>query len=762
MRISKLTIFLLSIISFLYYSCQDIYDHEKYQKPDWLEGKLYTQISLQENLSKFTECLKIVGLDTIIDVSGSFTIFSPSDEAVDAFLAKYNYSSVQDIPIDYLEEIVKYSIIQDAWSVNELKILDQDGWIDPDNKYSEPRAYKRQTLLKKPNEKYWIKPRGTEFTIVDSTESSTYRKVITRSGKYAPIFFDGYFSIYNLSGDDYAFYFDRSFEPGNIYYAGARVIESDIFAENGFIHVIDEVVEPLLNAKEILERDLPGESYKTFLGLINQFPEFKINLNKTYEQIESRQGLTFDTLYDLSYPKLPFDIHEEMTGPSYSSSKYTYLYHNGLYLPTDNAFKQFIDNVLTVNSGYPHWSSFDAVPDDIKSIIVNTHFATSPIYKTDLNMGFENAEGNIIYIDESTIIRKEYGSNCTFLGLNKTVVPREFTSVTGPVYLRPGYSTFMFAMQYARVASAITKEGENYGFFPVSDETMLLDSSLIFNWVDQKLNRYNFRAYSRESESFVSQPAGILAKRILNQVTTSLPNGSANKEFLETLGGNYVIWDNSNNTVQGGVKNTFGYLGIDSTIKIEPVLMEEPTDNGTTWAVNGWFSNTTIELFGALSKYPLFQSLLVKAGLFNKIYYEYDFLVEGDFYTIFTPSDSVLLKHGADTLKGDDLVDFLKYHFVKGIRIFTDNKIAPGAYETLRVDESSDIYNTIFSTLHIQPGPDLIEILNSSGSVYVSIPEQVNRTNIMVGTDTNPRSDDKTDYITTIVIHEIDQVLTKQ
>ena len=39
------------------------------------------------------------------------------------------------------------------------------------------------------------------------------------------------------------------------------------------------------------------------------------------------------------------------------------------------------------------------------------------------------------------------------------------------------------------------------------------------------------------------------------------PDGSANKEFIRTLGGGYIIWNNAENTVQGSAANTFGYEG---------------------------------------------------------------------------------------------------------------------------------------------------------------------------------------------------------
>ena len=71
-----------------------------------------------------------------------------------------------------------------------------------------------------------------------------------------------------------------------------------------------------MNAKELLERELPGETYKLFLDLIYQnYPEFQPNEAATNSQSAVRFGGIVDTLWDLSFSDLAFDIHEELTGP---------------------------------------------------------------------------------------------------------------------------------------------------------------------------------------------------------------------------------------------------------------------------------------------------------------------------------------------------------------------------------------------------------------------------------------------------------------
>jgi uncharacterized surface protein with fasciclin (FAS1) repeats len=753
-------LFFGSLLMFLV-SC--IKEEDKYQRPEWLAGKLYDQVVAQEDLTAFARALEITGYDTIINTSGSFTVFSPTNQAVEEFLSENPQygDSLENIPKPELEKLVKYHIIQNPWSKTQLQSLNQRGWIteDDDPIYSKPWAYKRQTLLSSPNETYYVRNIKGEFTIVDSITSNEAKEVYNLQRKFVPIFFDEYFVLNQLNYQDYTFYFNRSYEVGNIYYGSGKLGDEEIFAENGFVYRIDKVLSPALNAKQLLETERIGNSYKEFLKLIFLFPEFRFNSDATYDQPEARAGLQFDSLFNLSYPEITFNIHDEQ----YRNIERSMVSHYGLLAPDDKAFNKLVDEVITSKSGYPHWSSLEMMPDEIKSEIVNTHMSESPVYKTDIKEGFYNGSDDRIVIDESQINEKYYSSNCTFIGLNEAITPRVFSSVTGPIYLRPGYSTFMRAIQYTNVLPAIKRKNASYTLFTLSDNSLQMDSSLMLNWIDQDLNRYNFKAFDRSLKSLIGVSRDELTKRILNQVAVSLPTGFANKEFLENLAGNYIFVDNENNTVRGTAQNVFGYLG-DSVITINPVELEAPKnypDNGKVYDVNGWFNYSKATLYSSVT--GKFKDLLEKTGLIDTVFYNFSFISPGEYYTVLVPSDNALENFGAETLPKKELEKLLRYHFIRDELIFTDGKKPTKYYETSRVDETSNEYRTILSKIHLRPGPDYIDILDEDGNVYYTINEDPNNTNLITTSPTGePSSRGYWDFITTGVIHRVDKVLIRQ
>jgi len=763
MMLPKLKIIIL-IAVLVFTACRKEID--KFEKPDWLEGKLYTQLLTVPEVDSFAVCVAMAGYDTILDRSGSYTIFAPDNQAFrDYFAATPAYSSISDIPRNKILELVCVHIIQNPWSREQLKSLDINGWInerDPLN--NEPFGYKRQTLLKDQNRAYWVKTELNIESIVDSVQGGERRVVYNPSRKYVPLFFDEYLSAARISGDDYEFFFDRPYEYGEIYYSNAKLYDEDYFAENGFIYRIDKLVKPLQNIEQLLENKDRDESYNDFLNTVYLFPSFRENLVETNKQEGASEGLEVETLYDLDYSTLLFDIHEELTGRSVINATNTIRYHYGILAPSDDALQDLIDNVVTSAGGYPHWPNWDNTPDNVKRIIVNSHMSQSPVYLSDLTSGFVNGENDSIAVDPASIIEKRYGSNATFYGLNKAIVPRAFSSVSGPIYLRPGFNTFMQAVEFSNVLSAIKRKSASYSLFAIEDTYLETDSSLYANPNPSNPRAVKVTSYDRAEERMVNRSRTEMMIQIFNQVGTSIPTGIPRKEFIPNLAGNYIIYNSEIHpetggpTVSGGLESKFGYRG-DSVIYLTPLVIDEPTDNGVTYQVEGWFYYPTLNLYNLIkARFPSFYEMMEEAGFVEDLFGRFTFTTEGESYTVFAPTDSAINSFNYDTLAQDALQELIKTHFVRGDLIFTDGKKPSMEYETLSVDETSTEFNTVYTTLDIRPSIDLISLHDKAGNVIVKITENDSTTNQMATLNISPSSDVE-NYITNAVVHAIDTLL---
>lgn len=758
---------LLAFILVFFFSCRQE-GLNKYERPTWLAGKLYTQITTKPELSTFTELLQATGYDTIINVSGSYTVFAPSNDAFTRYFQKNpNYKSIGELPKAEALKLVKYHLVQNPWSKKQLMSLDIYGWVDTlDLNNNLPKGYKRETLLREKNKLYgvvWSKYKRLGLTqkrqnIIDTTATSWHRRVFTDSRKYTPIFFKQYFDIYDLPTSDFAFYFNRQFEAAtDLYYSGGRVISDEIFAENGFVYVIDEVVEPLKNGAEILSDNSKGNSYSNYYNIVNMFSEFEYNETETFKQPGADQGLLVDSLFNLSYPQLVFDITSEKTKPPRGSfglpSNVSIRYHHGIVAPTDEAMNQLVNQYLV---GGGNWGSLDGSPENIKRIIANSSLSINPIYPTDLQKGFLNGESDEVKIDESTIVQKEYGSNCTFIGVNKPIVPRAFSSVTGPVYTRRGFSKVMYAIEKSGLLSALKRKDADYSFFVENDGNTSVDSSLIY---DPTREIFTI-ATLYPSITLKTLSNDDLRLLLLNHIGTARPKGIARKEFVKNLAGNYLIFNNETNEVSGTAPTTFGYLG-SKQVKVVPRQISTNADNGTTYEIDNWFNFSVSGIFSVIStNYPKFHNLIKKAGYSQDKLSKYSFMSENQLYTVFAPTDSLLNTINTDAMSLKQLQDFVLLHFVQGQLIFTDGNIPSGYYETSRIDESSTPYSTVYTKIRIDTGIDEITIPSKNGDPAVIVNESA-KTNVLTGRSLSTSSQQNIfpNSLNNGVVHEIKKPL---
>jgi uncharacterized surface protein with fasciclin (FAS1) repeats len=743
------------LLVLLTWSCQqELADLEKYQAPSWLKGKLYTQIVAQPDLKYFSEALRITGMDTIINTSGLFTVFAPNDNAFTEYFALNPQfgGEVKNMPEEFLQDLVNYHIVQNSWSRLQMTSVNLNGWIDRDGIRVNQRAYKKESLLKEKNKKYFLSLDEDNRYIIKASSDNYFRNVLTQSRKYVPVFYKEYFETYGIHHSDYEFYFGRPYD-GGIHFAGSKVLnDQEIPAENGYVYIIDKVIEPLLNAEQLLESEETGRSYKKFLSLIHEFPAFTANMEATYQQIGADEGMVVDTLFNLNYPELTFNINSEITDPLRTRNIASIQHHNTLFAPTDEAFDNF---VATFISGHNQWGNLSNVPRSIKSIIINSHMVADVIYKSDIDKGFLNGEYDDLTIPDNDIIQSEFGSNATFIGLNKAIVPRAFSSVSAPVYLRRGYFTMMSVIEATRILAALKIKEQNFSFFVVPDLApgTLVDSSLIVRTIN---NQITFSAFDRGEEVLRNNvPISDLRKKLLNHVGTSLPTGIGSVEFVKNLAGNYIVFDNINNTVSGTAPTTFGLNG-DSVINVHAKLLEEHTDNGKTYEIESWFSFAKATMTSRILSINIqFLDLLVKAGLATKLIgneYNLGFLSQGTQYTAFIPTPQALNAYNTDTLSIPELAQFLRNHFIPGHLIFTDGKATSGDYPTMNIGQER--------RLNLSTGPDFISMKNNTNGEHVRLEFTPGITNLTSTTNigaTNPNLE--WNFITTGVVHAIDKVL---
>ncbi len=728
------------VVSFCTSCVDDRFENiDKYQRPERLDGKLYTQISNQENMSIFSQFMEDIGYDKVVDKTGTYAAFVPDDDAMKTYLMDtYGTSDPRAIDSTVKNDIVKYHIIQMPWSKAQLQSLSSLGWINLDDvSNNKPSAFKRRTLLREQNKTYKIQRflSGTEpydIILPDNASSSTTRTVFTSSQKYVPLFFDGFMNARGLNSEDYHFYFNRPYETGELFYANSKVVGEEMFAENGFVYSIDQVVEPLKNAEQLLE-DGP---YSKFLQLIHNNSVFRYNQEATQAQEGAGEGAVVKDLYDLYYTNsFPINIHEELVGSSTSTVEL----HRGLLAPTNEAMDDIFDAYL---KGWG--SSWNSVPANIQLMFVNTHMSTEGVYLKDFNAGFYNASGDVVTGEDFEVENASFGSNSTFVGLKKAIVPRYFSSVSAPLVLNPTYNSFFGAFIGVNLLSALKDPATDFSLFIVDNQSLALDSSLFV--AELPNGRFQILAYDHQEEKLVnmlgSEYKGIFKRRLFGQIGVQPILGLAKREFVETLDGRHIVVQND--TVSGGAPSQFGFNSGRDTTVVFTEIADFPITNGHVYECDGWFEFPTKNTYEYLRN-TKFLTLLNKVGLASTLNQRLTFMDPTERYTIFVPSDAALNSIQVDTLSLVEIKKLVSFHIVKGELIFTDGRLPQKAYRTL---------DNQF--LNLNPQPDNLLILDKNNDVYYDKLVLSSRSNLMGMYQQNLS---EKYYLSNAVVHQIDAVI---
>lgn len=746
---------LITITSLLLLLACDRY--EIYEKPSYLTGKLYTQLSSIENIETFKYCVELTGVDSIIDVSGYYTLMAPTDSAFDIYLAKKGYASVDDMPISELENLVNYHILQGGFTPEQLVTLSSTGWIDPTNTSGNADAFKRETLLQPENKLYSIRKATSaeyddQIVLPTSEFANAEYSIYSAIRKYTPFFHESYFNLGDFTSEDFNFYFDRTFESGYIYYADAKVLGSsmtgaDTPAENGFIYSIDRVVEPLMSVEELFLSGYKGYSFDNMLNRIYAKSIVEINEEATKSQVGYEDGRAVN-LYDVDYEYssgLMFDIASESTRESYIGKSYERprisSTHNGMIALDDAQYTTVLDGLL---QGGDYYSAISEAEYFIYEELLNAYMFREPIVYSKLKEGYYTSNNDYLKFDDSQIDFTYYSSNATVVGLKEPFVPNVFTSVTGALYMKPANSLMRRVVDYTGFDQMLKNPLTNYTFFPLynspNDDLATSDSSIIV----ETGTTTTFKYYSQNEDKLISIN-GDLPTLILNHISEESIENKSDVEFLKTLAGHYIRIDHTNSTVGGADRSTYTYQGTD---KIDIPLPEaEVFTNGEVYPVSTWFELPSSTLAGTISGIgPDFMDYLKLTGIVD----DYGMLTINalENYTVFVPSQAALSALDTVGMSMDELKSILLNHFIADEILFTDNDFTGGDYTTLSGQR-----------VNLTPSRDAIIIKQIDGTDITTISEDFTTSNLMSKRDLEFNESSIGDDATNGVVHACNTVL---
>ncbi|VBB48009.1 conserved exported hypothetical protein [uncultured Paludibacter sp.] len=721
--VNKIKIYFFPLLCLLLFSACNKSKDEYYAEPSWLDKPLYEVLQNEGNFKSYLACIDRTLYAPQLKEGGYFTLMAPNDEAFSAYLNEKGYTSVDDIPIEEVNKIIAYSIIQSYWLSENLGDI-FTGTVD--DRYDIGDGLKKQTYY------YATVYKDSEYDnrwVIDQNSTSTSFNTTTNNFKYYPVFMQTYFAKANLTAIDYNTFFPntqyiggQTVETGmigNVY--NGQIVKPNLKARNGIAHEVSVVGVPLDNMDKFLRED----QYNTFKSLLDfkdvsgsyVYKNYIEDATQTEKYKLLRPNDAIDKVYVKSYntsglQPLSFSPALELI---YDDNRSNLTQSNGytLFVPSNDALTNYINNRLL-----KYYHSLSDLPIEAITTLINTHMVNSMIWPSQLKTSqvstgeYINGQGALgNSYDNFGVTDKKFASNGFIYTIDHVIKSKLFETIYSGIYLNPSYTNldavyrvyYNLSLRQDLMKSIITG-------YPNVRYTLLMISN------DQFANdgfTYNSETATFSNSSLVSTT---VSERIRRLTRTHLFDGwvdnNINSEvnftdgiseyggygFRNTDYGDVVRYKNNQLQASGNIEeNTFVNITKNETFDngtvytIDKMLQYSKRESSPTTS-DGWNSGTlwhyiqqTAQENSNVSMFADYVQYALKTTSTDALLG----ISEDNFYTIVMPNNNAIIRAQAakdlpslDSLKlgtlsqerVDMCVKFVQTHFLQGYA-FPDDRL---------------------------------------------------------------------------------------
>lgn len=395
---------------FLIPSCSDPFEY--YNPPGDSPDPIYTQIKKIPEFSIFAQGIELVPeLVDIIDASGLYSAFIPTDSAFQVYFDKKGITSIDQLPPDELDMLINFHLLFDLR-------FNYDFWYE--------QAFKPKDTYKPDNTRYLTRCLPPMYTVrdklgrdvlvrTDNKHVNVYvRELLSRTSPLGGNYLNDYKTVYGKDADEI-----------NIN-ASTTVTDSalvDLNAENGALHGISEVVEPPDRIDEIITKSEQSQLFRQIMDkLAFTSPSGQVNVKG-------------DSLYDIAFGAPQYELVPLAT----EEVMYT------VFIPPDEVLAPLLG---IIEEGFG--DSFDSIPYATLSVLFLNHITAGNLWDKDLQQGVKT----IASPDKTTEVHhmltsSVLASNGMVYHIDDVLMPDQLSSVTGPLLLNNDFYLFTKALEKA-------------------------------------------------------------------------------------------------------------------------------------------------------------------------------------------------------------------------------------------------------------------------------------------------------------------------
>lgn len=706
-------------ILLLFANCRKKAWDDFYNRPDTLADPIYNQLNNKGNFKNLLALIDKGGYKQVLITGGGYwTMFAPNDEAFDKYFKDKNFAGVSAIDSLTARAMVQYCLVYNSFEKDRLDdyqaTANNQGWT-PSVAFRRATAYYTG----------FYKDTGMNNKPVMAIASN--RNNITGSltgnyvfgddnNKYITYFTDDYCKSAGISATDYNYFYPSSTYTGfNV--GEAKVVTKDIPAENGVIHEIDRVINPLQSIDEYIRTKPEYSSFKAILNRMytNNMMQFIYNgdASRRYQVLTGKNDSVFVKAYS---PLLSFSPNNEnhLKVEENDGQKNCWT----MFIPNNAAVDNYVKKVLC-----EYYPSLDQMPIDIIADFLNAHMFATVVWPTKFGVTRNKFAEPARFDPNTEVFDKKILSNGIVYGTTKVEEADVFSTVYSKAYLNPGYTMMTRLLNITGLKLLIAKSNVPVNIFLIPDVAFTA-AGFSYN-VSKDQFEYKPSGGSATTNGVIDKLTRIAATCVFFEPYKSYVQNLSGADIVKSgdagTEGDYIKFNN-NTILTGGLQDAGKTVVVDSV---------KTASNGKVYFINDLLTysekpvGTHVKNLGTptTSEFNYFwQYLNNSAAMFNATTTEIIGLT--GFSTVFVPKNAAILQAVNDgllpgtgtapnkvptfiptnDLGREQVRKFLQYHILFSHTVVPDGN-ASGSFDTY-------LKNAVGTNIKMT-------ISNSKGAMYI-------------------------------------------
>lgn len=505
----------LLCIPLLTLSCEDKMD-EHYEIPDWVADNAWEVLSSGEhgNYSIFLQGIEIAGYKQMLEGKSILTIMAPDDTAFQAYLNNKGYANINDMPTNEVKKLIGYHVLYYSYNKENLVNYRPTGSTESEEEKNVNAGiyYKHRT-------------KSSDTPAFETTPDGA-SVMVYHLERFLPVFSYRYFQTkkINAKSNYEAFYPNSTWTGDNGFnVSNASVKEYGVIANNGYIHTIDRVLEPL----ETIYTELKTRNdFSIFFNLYDSFGSYVADkdLTKSYA---AAYGV--DTLYQYQHDGLPniaceWPVNSYLAFTSLTSRAYS------IFAPSNTAINTFFDEFWKVG-GYASLDEVDKLAQN--SFLRQFIYGGSLVFPEEIGKNeLESVEGSLIKIEPTSLTSKIMCINGALYGMNQIQKPSTFNSVVGPVFQYKDARSFLYALRSSNLLSSYISEDAKY-ILLIPTATQFEASGIRTSYSTQKLEASTEEGWTELGSTSTQNILQIHSANIASNQPSELPENG--RKVISTI-----------------------------------------------------------------------------------------------------------------------------------------------------------------------------------------------------------------------------------